>query len=49
MPITTIFVKGESFSITLQEIVQHTISNIECIYYLTFHSSGIVPVEKINK
>lgn len=32
MSITALFVKGESLPITLQEIVQHTVSNIECIY-----------------
>lgn len=44
IPITT-FVKGESLPVRLQEIVQHTVSNIESIYYFTFDPSGTVSVK----
>ena len=49
MPITTVFVKGESLPVTLQENVQHTLSSTEYINYLAFHSRVRVPVKQTNK
>ena len=49
MPITTVFVKGESLPIIFQNLFQYSSSNIECIYYLAFHPSGTVPMKQTNK
>lgn len=46
MPVTTVFVKRESLSITLQENVKHTSLSTE---YITYLAGPGVPVKQTKK